>query len=281
MADGCPIPRRTVRPAQQSTSLSSLPCSRQECDLTFRSLAGEDALLAHLGGPASPLVPSDLYREVDALLSREKPALLVLDTLADLFPGNENDKAQARQFVGFLKRLAIQHDCAVLMLAHPSLSGMASGAGTSGNVAWSGSARGRLYFERVKNEGHEADPDLRVLRTMKNNYGPIGGEIGVRWDSGVFVPLSPETGLDRMAAKAKAERVFLKLLREFSGEGRTLSDKVSSAYAPTLFAKSGRAEGCTKRMLESAMETLFVQGRVKMVESGPPSRPVRNMVEVL
>lgn len=114
--------------------------------LTLRSLAGEDAMLARQSGATRPLIPSDLYREIDAILEAERPALLVLDTLADMFPGNENDKAQARQFVGLLKRLAIRHGSAVVMLAHPSLAGMASGSGTSGNVAWSGSARSRLYL---------------------------------------------------------------------------------------------------------------------------------------
>lgn len=248
--------------------------------LTVRSLAGEDALLAGLT-PDKLLHPSILHEELDRQLSLDKPALVVLDTLADLFPGNENDRAQARQFIGILRGLAIRHDCAVLLLAHPSLSGLNSGSGSSGSTGWNNSVRSRLYFDRMKDEDHEADPDLRILRTMKANYGRIGGELGVRWQDGVFVPLSQENGLDRMAATAKAERVFMKLLREFSQEGRTLSDKTSSAYAPTLFAKSGRAEGCTKRMLRSAMETLFVAGKIKMVESGPPSRVTRTMVEVL
>ena len=140
--------------------------------------------------------------------------------------------------------------------------------------------RSWLYFGRMKDEDRETDPDLRVLRTMKANYGRIGGELGLRWQDGAFVPLSSENGLDRMAATAKAECVFMKLLREFSQEGRTLSDKVSSAYAPALFAKSGRAEGCKERMLTAAMKTLFVSGRSKMVEGGSPSRPTRTMCEV-
>lgn len=247
--------------------------------LTVRSLAGEDALLAGLT-PEKLLHPSALHDELDRRIAQDRPALVVLDTLADLFPGNENDRAQARQFIGILRGLAIRHDCAVLLLAHPSLSGLNSGSGSSGSTGWNNSVRSRLYFERVTDEGHEADPDLRVMRTMKANYGRIGGELGVRWKDGAFVPLSSENGLDRMAAAAKAERVFLKLLREFSQEGRTLSDKISSAYAPALFAKSGRAEGCSKRQLAAAMETLFVAGKIKMLEGGSPSRPTRTMCEV-
>lgn len=77
--------------------------------LTIRSLAGEDALLAHLDRSSGVLSPSPLYTELDKRLEDEKPALLVLDTLADLFPGDENNRAQARHFVGLMRGLAIRH----------------------------------------------------------------------------------------------------------------------------------------------------------------------------
>ena len=237
-------------------------------NLTIRSLAGEDAMLARLAGATGPLVASDLYREVDALLEAERPALLVLDTLADMFPGNENDKAQVRAFVGLLKRLAIKHDCAVVVLAHPSLSGMASGNGTSGNVAWSGSARSRLYLERVASEGHEADQNARILRTMKANYGPKGGEIVMRWKAGVFVADATPDSLDRMAAGAKAERVFMRLLSDFTAQGRHVSASPSSSYAPTVFAAHPNAEGMTKRAFAVAMNALFEAGKVVIAEHG-------------
>ena len=144
--------------------------------LTVRSLAGEDALLAH-DGPAG-LVPSPLLREIEARIAEERPALVVLDTLADMFPANENDRAKVRQFVGIIRGLAIRQGCAVVLLSHPSLTGMANGSGISGSTAWNGSVRSRLYLKRVKDNDYEADPDARVLTTMKANYGRVGGEIG-------------------------------------------------------------------------------------------------------
>lgn len=247
--------------------------------LTIRSLAGEDALLAHSDGHSGALAPSSLYREVEDRVAASTPALVVLDTLADMFPGNENDRAQARQFIGLLRRIAIRHDCAVLLLAHPSLSGLNSGSGTSGSTAWNNSVRSRLYLERVKSEGYEANPDARVLRGMKANYARTGGEIALRWQNGVFVAEPLETGLDRLAANSKAERVFLKLLREFAGEGRHLSPKTGHGYAPNVFARSGRAEGCTKKSLQIAMEALFAKGTIRTEESGPRSRRVNRIVE--
>jgi RecA-family ATPase len=57
---------------------------------------------------------------------------------------------QVRQFVGFLRRLAIRHSVTIMLIAHPSIYGMNSGEGTSGNTGWRNSVRGMLYLAPVK-----------------------------------------------------------------------------------------------------------------------------------
>ena len=239
--------------------------------LTLRSLAGEDALLALLGAGGA-LEATPLLDAVDEMLQRDQPDLLVLDTLADYFPGNENDRAQARQFIGLLRGLAIRHRCAVVMLAHPSLTGINSGTGTSGSTGWNNSVRSRLYLSRVANDGYEQNPDARLLRTMKSNYARTGAEIALTWQSGVFVADAPVTGLDRVATSAKAERVFLKLMREFTEQGRHVNHSGGATYAPKLFAEHPKVEGCTKRALKLAMDGLLDVGKVKIATDGPPSK---------
>lgn len=74
-----------------------------------------------------------------------------------------------------MRGLAIDHQLAVVLIAHPSLTGMSTGSGSSGSTAWSNSVRSRLYLERVKGaDDREIDADLRVLQVKKSNYGPIG-----------------------------------------------------------------------------------------------------------
>lgn len=243
-------------------------------NLTVRSLAGEDALLATAEKSGGILHPSPLYHEIDRHMGDQAPALVVLDTLADLFPGNENDRAQARQFIGMLRGLAIRHECAVVILAHPSVSGLNSGSGTSGSTGWNNSVRSRLYLERVIQGGYEADPDARVLRTMKANYGRTGGEISLRWQSGVFVAQAPETGLDKIAATAKAERVFLKLFDLYEGQGRRVNSNGGPNYAPKVFAEHFENEGVSKRALKQAMEKLLIDRKITVAIEGPPSRRV-------
>lgn len=244
--------------------------------LTMRSLAGEDALLAVETGLA--LIQSELFRELEARAADEGPGLVLLDTAADMYPANENDRAKVRQFIGLLRGLAIRQRCAVVLLSHPSLSGLGSGTGSSGSTAWNNSVRSRLYLSRVIQDGYEPDPDKRSLSVKKLNYGRIGDEIGMTWQNGVFVPDAAPQGLDRLAAGAKAERVFLKLLDEFTAQGRHVSHNPGVTYAPARFAKQERAEGVTRQALEAAMNALFSRGVIGVGVHGRASKERSHIV---
>lgn len=238
--------------------------------LTLRSLAGEDALLA-VDSQVS-LMASELFKELDNRAKDEPPALIVIDTLADVYPANENDRAKVRQFIGILRGLALNHSCAVLLLGHPSLTGLNSGSGTSGSTAWNNSVRSRLYLSRITDCSYEMDPDRRVLTTMKANYGRVGGETHMKWTSGVFVAEQAITRLDAMAAGAKAQRVFMNMLRLFASQGRRVNHVGGTTYAPKLFADHPDNEGMTKRALKSAMEALLTAEKVVIDTEGPPSK---------
>jgi RecA-family ATPase len=238
--------------------------------MLVRSTACEETLLATLDGKTNTLKATAIYKKISASMKQDKPSLLVLDTLADLHAGNENDRAHARQFIGLLRHLAIEYQCAVVLLAHPSLTGMNTGTGLSGSTAWNASVRSRLYLKRVKEEGYEADPDARTLETMKANYGPTGGAIALRWINGVFVPDLP--GDDREDRNAKAERVFLKLLAEFNKNGRRVSPKNGSNLASKVFAEHPDTEGVSKKAFKMAMEVLLSAGKITVEEEGSPSK---------
>lgn len=245
--------------------------------LTLRSLAGEDALLAVDSQIA--LMETTLFKELEQRAASDMPALIVIDTLADVYPANENDRAKVRQFVGILRGLALRQRCAVMLLGHPSLTGLNSGSGTSGSTAWHNSVRSRLYMSRIVQDGYEPDTSKRVLSIKKQNYGETGSEIGMTWQDGVFVPDAVETSLDRLSGAAKAERVFLKMLRAFTEQGRRVNHAGAQTYAPKLFSEHPDSEGLTKRALKAAMEGLLAAGKVKIETEGPASRRVSYLVE--
>ncbi|PWG16335.1 AAA family ATPase [Salibaculum griseiflavum] len=251
--------------------------------LTVRSLAGEDAILGTFD-PAGRLAATGLFAEIEAQVLRDAPALIVLDTLNDLYAGDENDKSQARQFIGLLRGLAIQHNCAVVLLAHPSKSGMSSGSGDSGSVAWSNSARSRLYLSRDMRDGYEPDPDARILTTMKANYGPKGGALGLRYQRGVFVPTGGCTGAGTSGLNGgenitdKAKRVFVVLLRQFNANGFKVNASSGPNYAPKQFAEHPDSEGVQKAAFKQAMYQLMSDGAIRNEQSGPPSKRVSQLV---
>jgi len=231
--------------------------------LLILSRAGDESLLAVPDKKTGSMVASPLYAKIDKAMEAERPALLVLDTLADLHSGNENDRAHVRPFVQLLRRLAIKHGAAVVLLAHPSLTGIANGTGLSGNTAWNNSVRSRLFLKRIKEaEGYEPHPDTRVLESMKANYAGTGGTISLRWRKGVFSTDLSDFHDEAGSASAKAEKVFLKLLDAFSEQGRYVSANSGHTFAPALFAKNPDVEGCTKRALVTAMESLFTKGAI-------------------
>jgi RecA-family ATPase len=248
-------------------------------DLHFVTLAGRDAVMGAPDGKTGIVKETPLWRELVAIVGRIRPRLVILDTLADVFAGNEIARQEARQFIGLLRGLAIAEETAVALLAHPSLSGMASGSGTSGSTAWSNSVRSRLYLETIKDDdGKEIDADFRVLRTKKSNYGPTGSEIRLRWSNGCFVRETPAGGFDKLVADTKAERVFLELLGKLSAQGRDVSSKPSQSYAPVVFEKHPNAEGIRKREFASAMERLLMAGRILVEPVGPASRRTSRLV---
>ncbi|MEP7452412.1 AAA family ATPase [Phyllobacterium sp. SB3] len=241
-------------------------------DLHICSLAGKDALLAVPKVKSNVLAATALFEKLEAFVAKYRPSLLVLDTLADLFGGDEIQRAQARQFISLLRGLCARYRVTIVMLAHPSIAGMASGTGSSGSTAWNNSVRSRLYLDRLKEkDGEETDTDIRVLRTVKSNYGKIGDETVLRWVNGVFKPNTNDS-LQAVAAMSNIDRVFLHLLERYAAEGRKVSHSAGANYAPAVFAKDPQANGIKRRGFITSMNRLFEAGRIKVDEIGPPSR---------
>src|SRR6185312_14742683 len=140
-------------------------------DLRIIDRAGKDAVMGMLSAMSGKIVPTAQWRRVERRVGEFRPGLVVFDTSADVYSGNENVREQVRQFVTMLRGLAIAHECAVLLLTHPSNHGVSSGSGTSGSTAWHNSVRSRLFMRRPKDDDtRQREPNLRILETMKANY---------------------------------------------------------------------------------------------------------------
>ena len=125
-----------------------------------------------------------------------KASLVIVDTAADTFGGNENDRNHVRQFVSrALGSIALRIMGAVLLCAHPSRAGLNSGEGDGGSTGWSNAFRSRLYLRApASDDGEPQDPNARLLERRKANYAARNDEVRLRWRGGVIEPERPDGG---------------------------------------------------------------------------------------
>lgn len=189
--------------------------------------------------------------------------LLVIDSMYNFFGGNELSRTDATAFMDCLQKLALEAECAIVVLWHPSASGLESGTGTSGSTAFRNRARQMLYMTGLKDEEAEEDPDGRLLRVVKSNYGPSGYDVRLRYEEGYVVAEEEQQngllGQIEKDAKSKFHReAFLNCLDISHQQGRPPTDaRNSPRYAPKMFAGMPEGRGVSRRNFEKIMEELF------------------------
>jgi len=222
------------------------------------------------------ITPTPLYHQLLEAAGDIKPIMIGIASSANVYAGSEIDRSQVQQFVGLLTRMAIVATGSVVLISHPSLTGITTDTGLSGTTQWHNAVRARMYLKSVKPEsGEQPDNDLRQLEFKKNQYGAISEAIVLKYRNGMFLPVPGVASFDKLAQERKAEDVFLDLLGRFTRENRFVSDKSSSTYAPAVFAREDEAKhhALTNKMLEAAMRRLFQTNKIWNEPSGRPSRP--------
>ena len=200
-----------------------------------------------------------------------KPKLICIASAADVFAGDEIDRLQVRQFINMLARVASVADSGLILIGHPSLTGINSGSGLSGSTAWHNSVRSRMYLR------NKPDSDARDLECHKNQYGAPTQTIEVEWHDGLFLEVDRHT---RHANKqTQARHVFMILLKRFISENRPVSDLASHNYAPKKFVEEQEAKdaNCTKADLEEAMRILLQCKQVVVEITGRASKQRREL----
>lgn len=243
--------------------------------IAFSRVGEDNTLMTFDRDGRGELTP--LWHQVRAEALDFGAQLLVIDTAADTFGGDELKRAQVRRFIaGCLGRLAREIDGAVLLCAHPSVAGMQTGSGGGGSTAWSNSVRSRLYLTRPKDDGEGLD--ARVLTRMKANYASVGDEIRLRWQLGVFRVEDAAAGglvaaIDSRNRNREADEAFLACLDAVSRQGRDVSaSRNATNFACKLFTGMPQARGQSSRTLASAMERLFADGKIRVEDVKRPNR---------
>lgn len=140
--------------------------------------------IARISKDGNDVIAGPFRKELEEQLKTMPPGpkLLILDTLSDIYLGDENVREKVNKFVKtHIGGLVSDFNLTILILAHPSRSGLNSKDMLSGSTAWENAVRNRLAFIP-----HEHIDDVMVLKRMKSNYAKRGEEILLMWNAGRF-----------------------------------------------------------------------------------------------
>lgn len=275
--------------AEQRRRMDRLPITDEALDdVIFHERVGAESHIMQL--ERDPDIGLPVLREapflvrLKALVLHVRPVLLILDSLYQFFPGNENDRPQAQAFMKTLRELALGEwavdpcPLAVMPIMHPSATGLTNDQpkgrkGTSGSTAWRNAARSLLYFTAT-----DGDDDTRTLTVMKANYGKAGGKLKVKWADGAFAlvndsenePAASSNTVDRLAARSAHED----LKRRFVN---VIAMRLSMKKLPTQTASNSpynvrmvmaAALGIDRRTVDRILAELLDERRVKIGDTG-------------
>jgi RecA-family ATPase len=232
------------------------------------------------GGPANtPIAPTALFNSLRAAAKSIRPALVIVDSNAATLGGNYLDRVHARTFVSLFRSLAREIGCAVLLLDHPSLSGMTNGSGRAGNMDWQNTVRALLYLRSVEND--QGATSGRELEVMKSNYGPRGEKTKLCWEDGAYVIEGSASAPRQAAAHSIGDTTYLDCLDATATQGRNVFPFPGKGHAPKVFADMPQANGMTWQALAKAQERLFASGKIGNVQFGSPSKQMKRIERLL
>jgi len=234
--------------------------------------------------PKHGLIPTGYYRALDDAVKEVRPVVVIIDNRSMVVDADENSRVVASMFIRIMGLVADRYGCAVVVLAHPSLSGLAAGTGASGSTGWMNAARSFLYMRRPKEDSggtgsyrgddpgvpemgdHGADDGVRELINNKANYTRMDTKVNVKWEFNRFVCTDPPLDQPReeIGKESRAIRVFKKFMEAYAKRNVRLSQDQANhkAFAPTVFFndRTISREGVSKSELIKAMWTLWDQG---------------------
>jgi RecA-family ATPase len=243
----------------------------------LRFICDEDeVVLATTDEHKGIVTPTRSLLRLEKTVQLIKPALVIIENAADVYAGNESNRALVTRFVRkHLGSLGQASQAAIALIQHPSVSGLNDGSGRSGSTAWNNAGRWRLNLTNAGRDGH---PGLRDLEVVKSNYGPSGEKVRLQWERGVFVPEGMASPAERAAADAPADDAFLNCLRAALDQGLRVGPSPSVIWAPKVFEKMPEARGLRAKELDKAMRRLLPAKRIVIETSGPPSRQRQRIV---
>jgi AAA domain len=234
----------------------------------LHSYAGSDITL--MATAFGTLQATAMLAELIEQVRDYRAEFVILDNIARLFGGSENDRHAVTTFCALVHGAC--SPATVLLLGHPA---KAQGSEFSGSTAWEGAVRARLYLSDQPPDTKEDDPDapadpsVRYLSRRKANYSPLDLRRLTLTD-GVLTPDRPEPA--RTAARVSGEfakdivrRAITKLAeRQVFGSLSTGSHD----FLPKLAKQYDLLDGVTPAQFARTMREMILGAEITKAEVG-------------
>jgi hypothetical protein len=209
-----------------------------------------------------------MMKELREQIGDYKAEFVILDNIARLYAGNENDRHQVSSFVTMLNYAASPTNAGLALLGHPA---KAAGSEFSGSTAWEGAVRTRLFLgsklpEQKDDDG--GDDGIRYLCRRKANYSPTDWR-RIKYVDGVKIPEDVERRAPVGIGGDYAKDVVLAAVRKLAqmGEHATASS-ASTNYLPKLARRFELLDRLTEKQFAGAMNQLRKDGRLVLATVG-------------
>ncbi|WP_271077901.1 AAA family ATPase [Aurantiacibacter sp. MUD61] len=235
-------------------------------NLLLSSIRGQQANELATFNHDGTLEIADTFKLLSRTIGRAGVQFVILDNVAHLFAGNENDRGQVTRFVNLLYKLVQTYRVTILLIGHPNKSG----DNYSGSTAWLNAVRSQIHIDRVQDEhGNCLDPDARTLALAKANYSRLGKSVEFRWHDFAFVrdeDLPPDAARELAeAAKANGENAaYLRCLAAATERKRAVSENTGTNYFAAVFCKMPEGKGYGKEAFKRAHERLLAIGAIEL-----------------
>jgi RecA-family ATPase len=207
--------------------------------------------------PDNRMTVLPLFHELRVTIQQTGARLMVLDNVAHLFEGNENHRAQVAAFIGLLNALALETQCAIILISHPNKAGDSF----SGSTAFQNQVRSHIHMEI-----DEKDPDVRRIKLAKANYARLEEPLRLRWHRGAFrlEASIPPNELNRSARHKREAAQFLACLalRNAAQLPVSMHPQAARTYAPKVFAGMPEGKGLRVQQYAVAMARLLAAGTI-------------------
>lgn len=242
----------------------------------LHSYAGSDiTLMAPVFGA---LTPTPMLGELREQVADYRAEVVILDNIARLFGGSENDRHAVTTFCALVQGACAP--AAVLLLGHPA---KAAGSEYSGSTAWEGAVRARLYLsdrppdQDPTEDDAPVDETVRYLARRKANYSPRDIR-QFRMNDGVLIPAAAEPARVAMPAGEFNKDIVRRTVRTLAARDiHGTASTASSVYLPRLARQYKLLETVPEKSFAAAMRQMILDGElVSQVVGRDPGRHAKH-----